>query len=81
MNRVLSERLRIGSLESLHSSYLPILQSDLYSMRMVGGPCQDVFDNPFGALSGALVLLQDDVDFNSRADILPISSIHDRCYS
>jgi len=60
----------------LYSPDLTVLQPYFDPSRMMGGGCQDIFNNPNGSLAGALILLQDDFDTQAGTNIFALLSIH-----
>ena len=65
----------------LDPSHLAIGQPYLDTKRMTGRFGQNIFYNTPGQSPAALVLFQDDIDFNSGSYILPVFSIHWICSS
>jgi len=59
----------------LDPSHLAIGQPYLDTKRMTGRFGQNIFYNTPGQSPAALVLFQDDIDFNSGSYILPVFSI------
>ena len=61
----------------LDTSHRPALQPDLDPMRMGRRLCEDVFDNAFSQLAGALILLEDNQHGHARLDGRAGLSVHD----
>ncbi len=52
------------------------LQAHLDAMRMRGGSCKNILDDPFGQPAGALILFLDDPHMCSRFNIRSVIPIH-----
>jgi len=53
----------------LDASHLPILQADLDAMWMIRGFREEIFNDPFGQFSGALVLFQNNKHDHAGFDV------------
>ena len=66
-----------GSLNELFdASHNTALQTDLDTMGMYRGFCENILDDPFGELPGPLILLLNDPDMRPRSDIFAAYCIH-----
>ena len=59
-----------------HAPDLPALQTDLDAVRMIRGLGEDVLDDAFRQLAGALILFQDDQDLHPWFDVRADLTIH-----
>src|SRR5215210_4933988 len=62
--------------DHLHPPDRPARQAHLDPVRMSGRGGQDLLDDAPGPLAGRLVLLEDDLDGESGADVLSARSVH-----
>jgi hypothetical protein len=57
-------------------SYVSVCESHLDAMRMGGGTGKDPFDNSFGQLAGALILLLHDLNTIAWFDVRSFPTVH-----
>ena len=59
-----------------YAPYLPVFEPYFYAMRVKCRACQQVFYNPPGSFTRALIFFKDDINFQAGIYVASVSSVH-----